>query len=260
MSKGSADARLLMLALAADGAELTGAALVWLWKRFSLPGRLSQRIREMESSTHLSRTGAGRIDRRIFRITKNGQKALLGNTDPKTLWQREWDGHWRLVVFDIPEHQNALRTKLRRRLQQARFGWLQNSVWISPDAPDENLIAIKSTAVAAASLTMLRARPAGGESDADLVEAAWDFPRIANDYQAYRKVLRGHPGPTAGLEEWLKWLKFDHAAWRQITARDPFLPVRLLPEGYAGQQAWAERTRAYERFTAALRRAAGATC
>ena len=38
-----------------------------------------------------------------------------------------------MVVFDLPEAKNKLRVRLRRFLQEQHFGYLQNSVWITPD-------------------------------------------------------------------------------------------------------------------------------
>jgi DNA-binding transcriptional regulator PaaX len=37
------------------------------------------------------------------------------------------------VLFDVPTGQNAQRERLRRCLRDKGFGYLQNSVWISPD-------------------------------------------------------------------------------------------------------------------------------
>lgn len=258
MLKGYGDSRLLLLALAAEGVEMTGSALVRLGKRLSPQGRMSQRLRDLETSGHLARSGAGRIDQRVFRLTDSGQSKAFGVVNPILRWRRKWDGLWRLVMFDIPEQKNALRTKLRRRLQEAHFGWLQNSVWISPDLPEKIHATIKATSISASSLTVLEARPIGGESDPDLVQAAWDFPRLANDYQAYRKLLREHPAATAGLKSWLPWIAMERAAWKKIAARDPFLPECLLPSSYPGREAWSERTRALEILGATLRREAEA--
>jgi hypothetical protein len=58
---------------------------------------------------------------------------VLGGRDPEAQWARPWDGQWRLVLFDVPTGQNAQRERLRRYLRDKGFGYLQNSVWISPD-------------------------------------------------------------------------------------------------------------------------------
>jgi len=43
-----------------------------------------------------------------------------------------WDKHWRLVVFDIPEHRRAARVALREKLKELGFRELQKSVLIHP--------------------------------------------------------------------------------------------------------------------------------
>jgi len=85
---------------------------------------------------------------------------------------------WRLVVFDIPESSRSLRTHLRAFLRDCRFGWLQNSVWISPDPVDAFRQELGETGLVPESLTYFEARPVGGESPAALVNSAWDIARL----------------------------------------------------------------------------------
>lgn len=50
-----------------------------------------------------------------------------------------WDKKWRLVMFEIPETNRALRDKLRRNLSNLGLGILQAGVWISPQAIEEEI-------------------------------------------------------------------------------------------------------------------------
>lgn len=43
----------------------------------------------------------------------------------------EWDGKWRIVIFDIPEERRIIRNLFRRNLKKWGFKQLQKSVWIS---------------------------------------------------------------------------------------------------------------------------------
>lgn len=45
---------------------------------------------------------------------------------------KKWDGWWRVVVFDIPEHKRIGRDALRRKLKSLGFYFLQKSVFICP--------------------------------------------------------------------------------------------------------------------------------
>ena len=50
------------------------------------------------------------------------------------MWNRTWDGKWRLILFDVPLGRDTQRNRLRRYLRNKGFGYLQNSVWITPDS------------------------------------------------------------------------------------------------------------------------------
>jgi len=60
----------------------------------------------------------------IFKLTELGKDALGGTWDAD-----EWDGKWRLVIFDIPEQRRNVRKVLRSRLKIWGFVPWQKSVW-----------------------------------------------------------------------------------------------------------------------------------
>jgi DNA-binding transcriptional regulator PaaX len=43
-----------------------------------------------------------------------------------------WDGKWRVVIFDIPEHMRWARNSLRRKLKELDFTLIQKSVFCCP--------------------------------------------------------------------------------------------------------------------------------
>lgn len=45
--------------------------------------------------------------------------------------EEEWDGIYRIVVWDIPENKRRLRDLLRRKLKEWKFEHVQKSVWVS---------------------------------------------------------------------------------------------------------------------------------
>lgn len=50
-------------------------------------------------------------------------------------WQEnDWDGYWRVVIFDIPEKMRSKRNQFRSLLKRKGFVKLQNSVFVSPYA------------------------------------------------------------------------------------------------------------------------------
>src|SRR5205814_186585 len=70
----------------------------------------------------------------FLRLTEKGSLALERLKLEESLKQkpRRWDKRWRILIFDIPEHQKSLRDKVRRTLAALGFFRLQDSVWIFP--------------------------------------------------------------------------------------------------------------------------------
>lgn len=63
-----------------------------------------------------------------FIITEKGRLKILGLNQKV----KEWDGKWRIVIFDIPERKRDLRDFFRAKLRDLGFQFLQESVWICP--------------------------------------------------------------------------------------------------------------------------------
>jgi phenylacetic acid degradation operon negative regulatory protein len=181
----------------------------------------------------------------VYRLTEAGRVRALGGRDPQRFWQRRWDGKWRLVAFDLPEVQSSTRKRLRRFLRDHGFGYLQNSVWITPDPLDEVVKAWKGFGEDVESLITLEARPCAGERDSAIVAGAWDFERINHLYAQCLGLLdklpaeQATPGRTAGALQ--RWARAEQAAWLEAVTADPLLPSALLPADYLGQKVWQKR-------------------
>ncbi|HEY4984781.1 MAG TPA: hypothetical protein VIJ24_06915 [Verrucomicrobiae bacterium] len=194
---------------------------------------------------HLVERGSTVLDDRTYRLTWQGRLRAMGGRDPQARWAREWDGRWRLVLFDVPTTQNSQRAQLRRYLHDKGFGYLQNSVWITPDSLEEEKRILVGGKINVESLILLEARPCAGESDAEIVSGAWDFERINQRYARHLKILGERPGGALGNEAAAKalrcWAAAEREAWLDAVTHDPLLPERILPSGYLGQQVWRRR-------------------
>ena len=196
-------------------------------------------------------------DERVHRLTTQGRLLALGGRDPEERWGRVWDGQWRLVVFDVPLGQDNQRKRLLRYLHARHFGYLQKSVWITPDPLNEEREILDGTQAKPRSLILFEARPAAAESDKEIVQAAWDFPQINRGYARYLEVANSEPtGGSAGqsgAKALRRWAAEERAAWETALSKDPLLPERLLPEDYSGKKAWSSRAAALERASEQLR-------
>ncbi|MEK7616459.1 MAG: CRISPR-associated endonuclease Cas2 [Patescibacteria group bacterium] len=62
-----------------------------------------------------------------YKLTDHGkQKAILETIG---IEEREWDGKWRIVIFDVPEKRRGARNMLRDNLKKWGFTKWQQSVW-----------------------------------------------------------------------------------------------------------------------------------
>ncbi len=187
----------------------------------------------------------GNHEDRLYRLTQAGQICALGGRDPEVKWNRFWDGRWRLVLFDVPESFRAKRNQLRRYLRNRGFGYLQNSVWITPDPVNEQRALLAGGQVNVESMIFLDARPSAGETDAEIVAGAWDFVELTRRYGQYRKVLHQRPRRQLHNPSDAKtlhhWLRAERNAWLNVMDCDPLLPATLLPPDYAGRTIWRER-------------------
>lgn len=62
----------------------------------------------------------------LLRLTEGGRDLISDHFEDK-----EWDGKWRVVIFDIPEEKRIIRNLFRRNLKKWGFKHLQKSVWFS---------------------------------------------------------------------------------------------------------------------------------
>ncbi|MBI2099952.1 MAG: hypothetical protein HYT48_01265 [Candidatus Vogelbacteria bacterium] len=67
-------------------------------------------------------------------ITEKGKlTAIRINMDQMKIKKpARWDGRWRLVIFDIPEHYRNVRDALREKLKEIGFREIQKSTFVFP--------------------------------------------------------------------------------------------------------------------------------
>ena len=133
----------------------------------------------------------------------------------------------------------------RRYLRDKGFGYLQNSVWITPNPLAEERQILGGGKINVESLILLEARPCAGESDGEIVAGAWDFECINRRYARHLKVPEERPGGTlrnaAAATALLSWAAAERETWLDAVTNDSLLPGRILPSDYLGQQAWRRR-------------------
>jgi CRISPR/Cas system-associated endoribonuclease Cas2 len=78
-------------------------------------------------------------------LSEKGRRALARYTlEEKSKKKREWDGKWRLVIFDIHEFRRTTRDRIRKNIASFGFLKLQNSVWVYPHECEEIVVLLKA--------------------------------------------------------------------------------------------------------------------
>lgn len=170
-------------------------------------------------------------------------RAACGALSPWPSWARSWDGQWRVLCFDIPARPAFRRRKLLRYLRHRKFGLLQRSVWVSPDAPKELLDTFRTETEARTLLIWQAATPLGISATA-LVQQAWDFEKVN---QAYRKALHARESGPGGVQCLLDTTRL----WHRAVQLDPLLPRRACPKDYLGFQAAESLEKMWSKFRGA---------
>jgi len=125
---------------AAEAFLLSAGSSRLMMRRMRLNSREYQSaIYSLKKSGYIKRTNEDQ-----FLITPKAIKKIRMLKVEESDWrQKEWDGRWRIVVFDIPEPKRRERNILRSLLKRKGFIGLQNSVFISPYADFNQLALIR---------------------------------------------------------------------------------------------------------------------
>lgn len=87
-------------------------------------GALYQAVKDLREKGFIEiEKDAGKI---ILKLTDKGRQEAIVR---KLLMDEDWDGRWRIVIFDIPEKHRKLRKILRGKLREWEFALWQKSVW-----------------------------------------------------------------------------------------------------------------------------------
>jgi phenylacetic acid degradation operon negative regulatory protein len=237
------DAVLLLLWAGDKITKPTFGRLLESYEGWAYRTQIHQYLQRMESRELVaSHERAGEL---VYSLTERGRLAMLGGKDVVARWDRPWDGKWRQVLFDLPAHRKEVRMRLWRWLRLNGFGYLQNSVWVTPDPLAELTESLRDFHDDVESLVVMEAECCAGYSDRAIVSGAWDFEAVNKRYEVHLSTARfgkneltrarSSPAVLAG------WLRQERAAWQAALEIDPLLPRMLWPADYLGEKAWQAR-------------------
>ncbi|MDH3943644.1 MAG: phenylacetic acid degradation operon negative regulatory protein PaaX [Anaerolineae bacterium] len=155
----------------------------------------------------------------------------------------DWDEHWHLIVYSLPEKQRKQRHSLRTQLAWLGFGQLSPGTWISPHNRSEQLKGVLAELDVEDHVDMFSGVYLGPAEGRELIERSWDLEaleqqyedflaRFQSDYQTFRQDNNGI-GKVDPENSFVQrfWLTHD---FQSFPMKDPNLPTILLPEQWAG--------------------------
>jgi phenylacetic acid degradation operon negative regulatory protein len=161
--------------------------------------------------------------------------------------QRDWDGTWQMVIYQVPEAERPTRERLRNTLGWLGFGSLAPSTWVSPHDRGDELRAAMVDRDISAQVDHFAARTGSAQADRELAARCWDLDGLQASYQTF---IETHApmldrSPVDDREAFIDRVQLVHA-YRKFPFDDPDLPLDLLPDDWAGSRAHALFLQIYE--------------
>jgi phenylacetic acid degradation operon negative regulatory protein len=179
-------------------------------------------------------------------LTDRGQKRMEEAANRIFKFQPEkWDGHWRLLMYTIPEEIRSIRDELRKELVWSGFGTMTNSCWVSPNNLDKQVFDLIEKYDIKPYVNFFKATYDGPFESTQLVKQCWDLSEINDKYETFigeysqkyvidkQKIAKGE---MSDAECFVERTKLVHE-YRKFLFIDPGLPEELLPEKWLGGHA-----------------------
>mgnify|MGYP001593722733 CR=1 FL=1 len=133
-------AKIILKSLVVGGLFITVLALPGLAQIYTLfqpknaveRGRIKRAVYNLQNQKII--TMHKKDGKEIVEITQKGKKRILAYNleDMEIKKPKQWDGFWRIVIFDIPENKRRAREAINGALKNIHFYPLQKSTFIFP--------------------------------------------------------------------------------------------------------------------------------
>ena len=169
---------------------------------------------------------------------------------------------WTLVTFTVPEHQRAVRQRLRAALTWEGFAPVRDGLWVAPGEADlDAALDPMQAELSGSSVVAFRAHDLTKYSLAPLARKSWDLAATRSAHEAFDQ-LWGESARVGETMPSLANLMLLGADWYALLRADPRLPDEFLDDGWpADRSTQLYRSRrqqfaraAHEEFYAAISR------
>jgi phenylacetic acid degradation operon negative regulatory protein len=148
---------------------------------------------------------------------------------------------WVVAVFSVPERDRDKRHELRTRLARLGFGTVAPGVWVAPRHVAGEAAAVLARHGLGGYVDLFGGEHVGFADVGSKIGAWWDLEQLTTLYAAFtdrfvpaaRRLARRTLTDRESFALYVPIL----TAWRQLTYRDPGLPLELLPRRWSGETA-----------------------
>ncbi|MCX7881485.1 MAG: hypothetical protein N2482_03195 [Patescibacteria group bacterium] len=193
------------------------------YKRESLTGLVSRmtKLKEIEKI---------RKDGEVFlKLTSKGGAFFNEKISLKKLSEKEWDGLWRVVIFDIKEIEKHLRDKLRRKLKSWGFALWQESVYISPHPILKEVDEFLKIKKFFPKVVTMEARLVGIKNHDKFAWVVFKLSDLKDQYLSLKNKIKKLKERKKYLEKEVKEILEE---FQELILKDPFLPRGLIEKDW----------------------------
>ena len=171
-----------------------------------------------------------------FQITAAGKKEVTDSV-PILKYRREWDGLWRLAIFDIEEGSHHVRDKLRRKIQSLGFCLWQRSIYLTPFNVARDLNDYLERESLKGPVEILEARRLFSNDEKILAEKIWHLSKLNGQYLVMEEEWEeAKVKSTRDLELLKRLAAIAQEKYLTLFATAPGLTKERLPEDWSGDK------------------------
>jgi phenylacetic acid degradation operon negative regulatory protein len=171
----------------------------------------------------------------FFYLSSLEEKRLKKKFPLLIIKNNQWDGFFRVVVYDIEEERKRVRDYLRENLKKFGFGMFQKSVWISPHNFLREIKKIIEKANLKGRVIYFETRNFYIKDIKELAKKIWPIEKLNEQYkELYNKLLKYYS--LKKTSDRVKVLKSLQEKIINLYFQDPFLPKEFLPDDWKREE------------------------
>jgi phenylacetic acid degradation operon negative regulatory protein len=169
-----------------------------------------------------------------IRLTSQGDNKLKQDIPFFKFSQKDWDGYWRTVIFDINEKDRKTRDSLRWKLKSFGFRQWQKSVYISPFSIEKEMRQFIAGNNLANYCYCLQAKKIGGESDRLIATKVFGLKELGEEYWTISSKIEKAMTALSKKKVNKTTISTTVEEYFALILKDPGLPKQLLPSDWPG--------------------------